>query len=214
MARIAARRPTAASAVAETRAWVERAVIGLRLCPYAGAPHRLGRVRYACSHAREPDALVADLADEIRRLVAAPPETIETTLLVHPWVLRGFEAYNAFLDVADALLDTLGATGLLQVASFHPDYRFAGARADDIANATNRSPHPMLQLLREASVAAAVDAGADAEAIVDANVATLRRLGAAGWDRLRAQCRADALAAKDAANATPPSPPRPRGAIP
>jgi len=209
----AARQPTAASAVAETRAWVERAVIGLRLCPYAGAPHRLGRVRYACSHARDPDALVTDLADEIRRLLATRPETIETTLLVHPWVLRDFEAYNAFLDVADALLLALGATGALQVASFHPDYRFAGTHADDIANATNRSPHPMLQLLREASVAAAVDAGADAEAIVGANVATLRRLGAAGWDRLLAECRADALAGNDATNATPPPPRRPRGAV-
>jgi len=201
-----------AFALAETRAWVERAVIGLRLCPYAAGPHRLRRVRYACSRARDADALVADLAEEIRHLLAAPPDTVETTLLVHPWVLREFEAYNAFLDVADALLDALGATGVLQVASFHPDYRFAGAPAHDLANATNRSPHPLLQLLREASVSAAVDAGADAAAIVEANVATLRRLGAAGWEQLVADCRAEARAA---ASATPPSPRRrrPRAAI-
>jgi len=181
-------------------------VIGLRLCPYAAGAHRSGRVRYVCSDARDADALLADLRSEVERLLAARPETIETTLLVHPWVLADFDTYNAFLDVADALLDALDATGVLQVASFHPDYRFAGTRDDDIANATNRSPHPLLQLLREASVSAAVDAGADAAAIADANVATVRRLGAAGWERLRDECRADARAATSAT----PRVPRPR----
>jgi len=185
-------------------------VIGLRLCPYAAGPHRSGRVRYACSSARDADALLADLAREIRHLLAASPEAIETTLLVHPWVLRDFEAYNAFLDPADALLGALDATGVLQVASFHPDYRFAGTRADDVANATNRSPHPLLQLLREASVSAAVDAGADAEAIADANIATLRGLGAAGWERLQAECRADARGEASATPALPLPPRRPR----
>jgi hypothetical protein len=198
-----------AEALAETRAWVERAVIGLRLCPYAAGVHRAGRVRYACSGARDADALLADLEAEVRRLLAAPPEAIETTLLVHPWVLRDFDTYNAFLDSADALLDALDATGVLQVASFHPDYRFAGTRADDVANATNRSPYPLLQLLREASIAAAVDAGADGEAIAETNIATLRRLGAAGWDQLRADCRSDARAAASEMRSVP-RPRRPR----
>jgi hypothetical protein len=201
VARAHAGEPSEALALAETRAWVERAVIGLRLCPFAAGAHRAGKVRYACSSARDADALLDDLRSEVERLLAASPEAIETTLLVHAWVLRDFESYNAFLDVADALLDALGASGVLQIASFHPDYRFAGTRADDVANATNRSPHPLLQLLREASVSAAVDAGADGEAIAEANVATLRRLGAAGWERLQADCGAEARAA---ISATPP----------
>jgi len=190
--RVADTGPTPALALAETRAWVERAVIGLRLCPFARAAHASGRVRYACSRARDADALLLDLAAEIEGLLAAGPQAIETTLLVHPWALLEFDAYNAFLDVADAALDALGATGVLQVASFHPDYRFDGASPGDLANATNRSPYPVLQLLREASVAAAVDAGADAKAIAAANIARLRRLGPGGWERLRAFCRADA----------------------
>jgi hypothetical protein len=175
------RAPAPAYALAATRAWVERAVIGLGLCPYARAVQARARVRYVCSAATGADALLADLAAEVRRLIAASPDRVETTLLVHPWALGDFDAYNDFLDLADAALDALGARGVLQVASFHPRYRFAGSDPDDVANATNRSPYPMLQLLREASVSAAVDAGADGEAIAAANAARLRRLGEQGW---------------------------------
>jgi uncharacterized protein len=184
-------------AVAETRAWVERAVIGLRMCPFAPGPHAGGRVRYAVSAARDREGLLNDLGRELTRLLDTPPERIETTLLIHPQVLVDFLDYNDFLADADELLQGLDLEGVIQIASFHPDYLFAGSTADDIANATNRSPYPMLQLLREASIERALAGVPRPEAIYEANVETLRRLGAAGWDALRRQCRADADAAAD-----------------
>lgn len=184
--------PCLGRALAETRAWVERAVIGLNLCPFARAAQVKGQVRYAASDARDEEALLADLHSELGRLAAADPAEIDTTLLVHPHVLGDFLAYNDFLDRADAALDALGLAGMLQVASFHPDYCFAGSTADDIANATNRSPHPTLHLLREASVERAVAAFPNAAAIYEANVARLRLLGPAGWAALQAQWRGDA----------------------
>lgn len=184
--------PDPAFALAETRAWVERAVISLNLCPFARAVQVKGQVRYALSEAHEPDALLADLVDEMQRLHAADPAQIDTTLLVHPHVLQDFDDYNQFLDVADAALASLGLEGVLQVASFHPHYRFAGTREDDVTNATNRSPHPTLHLLREDSIDRAVAAFPQAEAIFERNLQTLDRLGLDGWNRLRAQCAADA----------------------
>jgi uncharacterized protein len=181
-------------ALAVTRAWVERAVIGLQLCPFAKAPQVKGQVRYALSAARDPDALVVDLVVELERLVAEPPDRIETTLLVHPHVLADFDDYNDFLSRADEALVALDLEGVIQVASFHPDYRFAGSAPDDIANATNRSPHPTLHLLREASIERALATFADPESIYTTNIATMERLGADGWAALRRACRDDALA--------------------
>jgi hypothetical protein len=188
--------PDPAHAVALTRAWVERAVLGLGLCPFARAAQQRGAVRYVHSAARDAGALLDDFCAEARRLVAAAPSELETTLLIHPRALRDFADYNDFLDVADAALEALGCTGVLQVASFHPDYRFEGTAIDDIENATNRSPWPILQLLREASVAAATQAMPDSAPIYEANIATLRALGAEGWVRLQAQCERDAGAAR------------------
>lgn len=179
-------------ALAETRAWVERAVIGLNLCPFARAVQVKGQVRYVVSAARDTDALLADLVDAMQALVAADPAQVDTTLLIHPWVLGDFDAYNDFLDVADAALATLGLEGVLQVASFHPHYRFAGSAADDLGNATNRAPYPTLHLLREASVDRAVAAFPEPETIYEANLRTLEALGAEGWAALQAQCRQDA----------------------
>ena len=179
-------------AIAETRAWVQRAVVGLNLCPFAKAPLVKGQVRFVVCESDDPRVLLAQLADEMLALVNAPPVEVETTLLIHPNALVDFEAFNDFLDLADAALDELDLVGVLQVASFHPHYRFAGSADDDLGNATNRSPHPTLHLLREASVTRAVDAMPDPEVIVDANLATLEALGAEGWAALRAQCRADA----------------------
>ena len=172
--------------VADTRAWLERAVIGLNLCPFAKAVHTGNRVRYRVSHARDEEALLADLGDELKALHAADPQVCETTLLVHPWVLNDFLDYNDFLDVADAAVDALGLTEEIQVASFHPHYQFADTRPEDIGNYSNRSPYPTLHLLRQASVDAAVAAFPDAAAIYEKNVATLERLGHDGWDRVMA----------------------------
>jgi tryptophan-rich hypothetical protein len=171
--------------IIETRAWVERVVIGLQLCPFAPAPAFKGTVRYATSDATTPEALLEDLAAEMQRLSASPPEELETTLLVHPQVLQDFEEYNDFLAVADELLGALGLRGELQIASFHPQYRFAGTDADDIGNATNRSPYPILHLLREASITRAVETFGDTSRISADNIATLEALGHDGLEAVR-----------------------------
>ena len=181
-------------AIAETRAWVERVVIGLNLCPFAKAPQSKGRVRYAVSEAIDTDALRRDLIDELRLLVDAAADQIETTLLIAPSVLHHFDDYNAFLADADGAVAELRLRGVIQVASFHPRYRFAGTQDDDVSNATNRSPHPLLHLIREASIARAVAAFPEADAIFETNIATLQALGAAGWAALQQQCRNDAAA--------------------
>ena len=170
--------------IAETRRWLEVAVIGLNLCPFAKAVHAKRQVRFALCEAGTTEGLLQALGDELLRLRDTPAEDIDTTLLVHPDVLGDFLDYNDFLDDADALLESLSLDGVLQIASFHPDYRFAGSDADDIGNFTNRSPYPMLHLLREDSVSRAVAAFPDPDAIVGRNLDTLRRLGHAGWELL------------------------------
>lgn len=177
----------ARAVIADTRRWLERAVIGLNLCPFAKAVLTREQVRFVASTAATPEALALELAAELQRLADADPEQLDTTLIVHPLVLQDFEDFNDFLDVADALLEDLGLDGTLQVASFHPDYRFADAPADDVANASNRSPHPTLHLLREDSIARAVAAFPESEAIWGRNVETLRRLGWDGWRALWAR---------------------------
>ena len=166
--------------ITETRAWVERVVIGLELCPFAPAPALKGTIRYAMSEAETPEALLEDLAAELQRLVDAPPEQIETIVLIHPRVLQDFVDFNDFLDIADEALQTMGLEGEIQIASFHPQYQFAGTGFDDIGNETNRSPYPTLHLLREESVARAVDAFGDTGSISAANLATLQILGPEG----------------------------------
>ena len=170
--------------VSATRRWLQRAVIGLNLCPFAKAVHVRNQVRYVLSEAATATALLADLTRELEFLHAADPAMVETTLLVHPGVLGDFLDYNDFLDDADAAVEALGLEGELQVASFHPDYVFAGSDPDDPANCTNRSPYPMLHLLREESVSRAVDAHPDVDAIVERNIETLERIGVEGFRRL------------------------------
>jgi len=170
--------------IADTRRWIQRAVIGLNLCPFAKAVVAKGQVRYVLSDATAPEALLETLGAELLHLRDTSAAEIDTTLIVHPRVLADFLDYNDFLDEADALVEALGLEGELQVASFHPQYRFAGSDEDDIANCTNRSPWPTLHLLREDSVARAVEAFPDPDAIVERNVATLEALGREGWRHL------------------------------
>lgn len=176
----------AATVLTATRAWVDRAVIGLNLCPFAKAVQARGQLRYVVSTARDEAALQAQLADELQALAAADPAVTETTLLIHPGVLHDFLDFNDFLGVAEATLEQLGLEGELQIASFHPRYQFADSAADDITNCSNRSPYPTLHLLRESSIDAAVAAFPDAADIYERNIATLRTLGPAGWARLMA----------------------------
>ncbi|MBD7988843.1 DUF1415 domain-containing protein [Luteimonas sp. Sa2BVA3] len=168
----------------DTRRWLERAVIGLNLCPFAKAVVNKGQVRMVLSEARDEEALLAELGEELVRLRDTPAAEVDTTLIVHPQVLGDFLDYNDFLDTADALVEELGLEGVLQVASFHPQYQFADSGPDDIANFTNRSPWPTLHLLREDSVSRAVEAFPDPDAIVERNVETLQKLGHAGWREL------------------------------
>jgi hypothetical protein len=160
-----------------TRLWVERVVIGLKLCPFAPAPALKNLIRYIVSEAATPEALLEDLITELQRLIEASPGEIETTLLIHPNALRDFHDYNDFLEIADEALAVLGLEGHVQIASFHPDYQFADTEADDVGNATNRSPYPMLHLLREESIARAVESFGDTDVISVANIATLKKLG-------------------------------------
>jgi hypothetical protein len=179
-------------ALEETRAWVERVVIGLNLCPFAKAPQKKGQVRYVLSEATDVEALLATLVEELNLLAETPAERTETTLIVHPQVLEDFADYNDFLGVAEDVVAELGLEGVIQVASFHPRYRFEGCAADDVTNATNRSPYPTLHLLREESVERAVAAFPEAEAIYEANIETMRRLGEEGWEALQREVRAAA----------------------
>lgn len=170
--------------VAATRTWLERAVIGLNLCPFAKSVHLKNHIRYAVSAAQTPEDLLADLAAELQLLRATDPSLIETTLLLHPHALGDFLDYNDFLELADAAIAREGLEGIIQIASFHPHYQFAGTQPEDIGNYSNRSPYPMLHLLREASIERAVAAFPDAGRIFERNIETLHRLGHAGWRRL------------------------------
>jgi uncharacterized protein len=178
--------------IAETRAWVDRVVIGLNLCPFAKACQVKGQLRYVVSEAADPEALMVCLIDELNRLAESSNTCIETTLLIHPQVLTDFADYNDFLGLAEGAVSELGLEGVIQVASFHPQYQFAGSAPDDVSNATNRSPYPTLHLIREHSVERAVAAFPEAEAIFGANIVTMQRLGAEGWATLQRQCREDA----------------------
>ena len=176
--------PSKEEVIAATRRWLERAVIGLNLCPFAKGVEAKGLVRYVVSDARDEERLFADLERELQVLLAAPPEEVETTLLIHPYVLAAFDDFNRFLDLVDVLLRTQRLRGVLQVASFHPDYVFVDTDRDDIGNYTNRSPFPILHLLRETSLDRAVAAFPDAAAIYESNIETLRKLGEEGWRAL------------------------------
>ena len=182
--------PEDAPYIAATTDWLERAVIGLNLCPFARAPHVQGKVRMRVSHANDTDSLLDDLCGELQSLNALTAEECETGLLIHPFVLTDFLDYNDFLDVADAAVQTLGLEGEWQVASFHPHYQFADTMADDVENFTNRSPFPTLHLLRESSIERAMEVMKDTDAIYQRNIETLQRLGVDRWQALWAEPKA------------------------
>ena len=171
-------------AIADTVRWLERAVIGLNLCPFAKAPHIKGQIHYAVSEAKGLEGLRDELIEELQALAALPAQERETVLLIVPHMLRDFLDFNDFLDEADGVLQELDLEGEFQVASFHPDFQFADTEPDDITNHTNRSPYPTLHLIREASIDRAVEAFPEAETIYEANMATMEKLGLAGWQKL------------------------------
>jgi hypothetical protein len=170
--------------IAAMRQWIEKAVIGLNLCPFAKAVYVKNQVRYVVSHAPHLDGLLEDLDRELDFLAAADPEAVDTTLLIHTTLLPDFLDFNDFMQLVEATVDEHGLEGVIQVASFHPQFQFEGTGPDDIGNFTNRAPFPTLHLLREASIARAVAAFPETETIYERNIETLRALGHAGWQAL------------------------------
>jgi hypothetical protein len=176
--------PSNEDIIADMQKWLEKAVIGLNLCPFAKAVHVKKQIRYVVSEATTAEALLEELITELEFLAEKPAEKVETTLLIHPHVLTDFLDYNDFLDVADEALDELDLAGELQIASMHPRYQFADTQQDDMENYTNRSPYPTLHLLRESSVDKAVAAFPEADQIFEKNISTMQRLGQEGWKKL------------------------------
>ena len=168
----------------QTRHWLEVAVIGLNLCPFAKAVYVKNQVRLVVSKARHADDLLEELDRELDLLVASSASEIDTTLLIHPTLFEDFLDFNDFLEVAEGVVDEHGLDGVIQLASFHPQFQFDGTEPDDISNHTNRAPFAILHLLREESVERAVAAFPQADAIFEANIATLEKLGHAGWKSL------------------------------
>jgi hypothetical protein len=179
--------PTAASPaaiIAATQRWVDRAVIGLNLCPFAKGVQAKGQVHFCVSQADGAPSLLIDLKNELQALHAADPAQRDTTLLIVPLAFPDFLDFNDFLDRADRLLRKMRLDGTYQIASFHPQFQFADAPADDISHFTNRAPYPTLHLLREASIDRAVEAFPDAALVFEKNMETLRALGTSGWQAL------------------------------
>ncbi len=168
----------------QTRHWLEKAVIGLNLCPFAKAVYVKNQVRLVVSHARHADDLLEELDKELDLLVATPAEEIDTTLLIHPTLFDDFLDFNDFLEIAEGVVDEHELEGVIQLASFHPQFQFDGTEPGDISNYTNRAPFAILHLLREDSVERAVEAFPQAEAIFEENIKTLQQLGHGGWKKL------------------------------
>ena len=179
----------AETAIADTQRWLERAVIGLNLCPFAKAVHVKGLIHCTVSEATTTAELLIDLKKELNSLVnmvvAGVSIAYDTTLLIVPYCLQDFLDFNDFLGKADKLLAKMKLEGIIQLANFHPQYQFAGTEPDDITNFTNRAPYPTLHLLRESSIDQAVEAFPEAEAIFEVNMQTMARLGLKGWDALQ-----------------------------
>lgn len=173
-----------ATVVQDTVRWLERAVIGLNLCPFAKGVHTKGQIHYAVSHATDGRGLLEDLQRELEALAEASPEKRDTTLLIAPQAFPDFLDFNDFLELADELVEAMDLAGILQVAPFHPRFQFEGTEPDDVSNCTNRAPYPTLHLLREESIDRAVEAFPEAEEIFERNIEVLERLGAQGWAAL------------------------------
>lgn len=173
-----------AAVLQDMRHWLEQAVIGLNLCPFAKAVHVRGQIHYVVSRAKDTASLLDQLEHELSDLIAVGPQVRDTTLLMAPWCLESFLDFNDAMQAAQRRLKRLGLKGVIQIAGFHPLFQFAGTMESDIGNFTNRAPYPTLHLLREASVDRAVAAFPQAEAIFEHNIEVLERLGRPGWDAL------------------------------
>lgn len=167
--------------IADTVRWLEKAVIGLNLCPFAKSVHVKGQIHYVVSQATDAEGVAIDLHRELEALAESSPEKRDTTLLILPQAFAEFLDFNDFTELADDLVEELDLGGILQVASFHPLFQFEGTDVDDVTNCTNRAPYPILHLLREDSLDKAVEAFPEAEMIYERNMQVLGEMGIEGW---------------------------------
>lgn len=167
--------------IGDTVRWLEHAVIGLNLCPFAKGVHVKGQIHYVVSQATDAEGVAHDLHRELEALAESHPDQRDTTLLMLPQALADFMDFNDFLEVADAMVEELELGGILQVASFHPRFQFEGTEVDDVTNCTNRAPYPTLHLLREDSIDKAVQVFPEAETIYERNMQVLEEMGIEGW---------------------------------
>ena len=177
-------RPDDQTVINATRIWLEKAVIGLNLCPFAKAVYVKDQIRYVVSHARHTDQFLEELDQELEHLANIDPEVTDTTLLIHPTLFPEFGVFNDFLELAEGAPQALGLDEALQVASFHPDFQFADTQPDDMSNYTNRAPYPTLHLIRQASIDRAVESFPDPAAIFERNIEVVNELGPEGWKGL------------------------------
>jgi hypothetical protein len=179
--------PSDEQVIADMRHWLEQAVIGLNLCPFAKAVYVKNQVRMVVSHARNLDGLLDDLDRELALLQSTPASEVDTTLLIHPTLLPDFETFNDLVGIAEEVVAEHELEGVVQVAAFHPQFVFDGEAPDDMSHCTNRAPYPTLHLLREDSLSQAIDAFGDTDAIYQNNMQRLRQLGLEGWKKLMQQ---------------------------
>ena len=182
--------------IADTVRWLEKAVIGLNLCPFAKSVHVKGQIHYVVSQATDAEGVAIDLHRELEALAEISPEKRDTTLLILPHALQDFLDFNDFTELADDLVEELDLGGILQVASFHPMFQFEGTDVDDVTNCTNRAPYPTLHLIREDSIDKAVEAFPEAEMIYERNMQVLQEMGIEGWLDLDVGARCP-IAARD-----------------
>lgn len=188
--------------VDDTVRWLEKAVIGLNLCPFAKGVHAKQQIHYAVTQATHPSEVLQTLRHELQALVETPPHLRDTTLLILPRCSPHFLDFNDLVGGAEDLLEAMELDGVIQIASFHPQYQFAGTDADDVTNCTNRAPYPTLHLLREESIDRAVEAFPDAEAIFERNMQVLEGLGVKGWQALDVGAHDNAFSDPSRATAT------------
>ncbi len=163
--------------IRKTRKWIEHFVIRLNLCPFAKKVYDEERIRYVVLKSKNIADLTKTLLDELFFLSKTDPERIETSFIIFPHLLEDFEAYNKYLIVTDEILLEMNLTGTIQIASFHPKYQFAGTAEDTPENYTNRSPYPMLHILREESIENALKNYPDPENIPKRNIEKMNELG-------------------------------------
>jgi len=171
----------------QTRNWLKDIIIKLNFCPFANREFLNNSIRYSASEAADLESGLHALAEEFNHL-DNHPET-ETTLLIFPGCFSEFEDFLELIDFANQLLVELGYESVYQLAHFHPDYCFDGVQADDASNYTNRSPYPMLHLIREASLQKAIENHPDPEGIPDTNITLARKLGSDKMQSLLEQCK-------------------------